>query len=58
MRNYAWLIPMQAVTAAADLYACGSISGRSLMIPFIILLILYAKDLWKNREGSDGENKH
>lgn len=45
MRNYTWLIPIQAVTAAADVYTCGSISGRSLMIPLIVSVIVFWQDL-------------
>lgn len=58
MKNYTWLIAVQVIATASDLYTCGSISGRSLMIPFIVLLIVFAKDLWKKPEGSDYEDKH
>ena len=50
MKNYTWLIAIQVVATAADLYACGSISGISMMIPLIVSVIVFWRDLWRKND--------
>lgn len=54
MKDYSWLIPVQAAANIADLYICHSVSGRSMMIPVIVIFTALVRgqwDKWLNRKG-------
>lgn len=55
IKEYWWLILPQIVATIADLYACRSISGRSMLIPVVAALAIRVKE---KLEGLDNVDKH